>query len=158
MVKENKKQRKMFLKGFTMIELLVVMAILGVLAVVGVQSFRLSQAKSRDARRKSDLEQVQRALEMYVNDHKSYPTSDNGKILGTNWGGEFADSNGTIYMKELPKDPRGNPEYCYSSDTGNEYKLYAKLENSQDPKVGGPYSCNGVNDYNYGVSSPNTTP
>ncbi len=151
--------------GFTLIELLVVMAILGILATIGLSSFRTSQAKSRDAKRKSDLEQVQRALEMYFNDHGRYPTASNGKIvIGVKlltWGEDEmvdAEAAATVYLKELPKDPSGSLEYCYFSQTAPlGYKLYAKLENSQDPAVAGPYSC-GAGTYNYGVSSTNITP
>ncbi|MGB9706948.1 MAG: type IV pilin protein, partial [Microgenomates group bacterium] len=59
--------------GFTLIELLVAVAILGILATVGLGSFQSSQMKGRDARRKSDLSQIQKALEMYYNDKGAYP-------------------------------------------------------------------------------------
>lgn len=147
--------------GFTLIELLVVMTILGLLSTVGLVSFRTSQMKSRDSQRKSDLGQIQRALELYYNDYNAYPSSTEGKINvggALNWGDEFKDAKGTVYMKELPKDPTGNPEYCYMNFTSPvSYKIYAKLENSKDPKIGGPYTCAGTS-YNYGVASSNTTP
>lgn len=149
--------------GFTLIELIVVVAILGILATIGLTSFQTSQMKSRDTKRKSDLEQIQRALEMYMNDHSNYPTSVGGEIVvgdALDWGtAEFKDSEGTIYMKQLPGDPR-DQEYCYVYSAGPPitYKIYAKLENSEDPKVGGPYTCAGLNTYNYGVSSSNTSP
>lgn len=154
--------------GFTLIELLVVTVILGVLAAIGLITFQTSQMKSRDAKRKSDLEQVQRALEMYVNDYGNYPTSAGGKIVvgsALDWGtSEFKDSKETIYMKQLPKDPTGNPEYCYVYEAGPPvaYKIYAKLENSQDPRcLGGncatARAC-GTDTYNYGVASSNVTP
>lgn len=148
-------------KGFTLVELLVVMAIIGILSTLGLVSFRNAQPKSRDSRRKSDLEQVQRALEMYYNDYNDYPSSNGGAIqIGSTltWGvSEMKDSKGTIYMKELPKDPTGNPEYCYVY-INKSFKLYARLENTNDPVVGGPYSCGGVSIYNYGVASPNEKP
>lgn len=154
----NLKNRK---NGFTLIELLVVMAILGLLSTVGLNSFRHSQIRSRDARRKSDLEQVQRALEMYYNDYKDYPASVNGEIkVGSAipWGSEFKDAEDTVYMKELPNDPTGDPEYCYVYvSVPVSYKLYAKLEISEDPQTGGPYTCAGTTDYNYGVASANVT-
>ncbi len=149
--------------GFTLMELIVVMAILGLLATIGLNSFRSSQLKSRDGKRKSDLEQVQRALEMYHNDYGRYPDSSNGQIVinltAIAWGDEMRDAN-TLYMKELPKDPSGNPEYCYLFEAGPPagYKLYAKLENSQDPKRAGPYTCGGNSTYNYGVASSNLSP
>ena len=153
--------------GFTLIELLVVLAILAILAGIGLSTFRTSQVKSRDARRKSDLEQVQRALEAYMNDHNVYPNSLDGKIFVSSplvWENrvEFKDDKGTVYMKQMPQDPTGNPQYCYnavpSPTPATSYQLYAKLENNQDPQIGGPYSCGGISSYNYGVSSANTTP
>ncbi|RJR25462.1 type II secretion system protein [Candidatus Microgenomates bacterium] len=138
-------------KGFTLIELLVVIAILGILSVIGLSSFRASQAKARDAKRKSDLQQLQRALEMYFNDHRQYP-----EIQG-NWGSELRDGE-TIYMKLIPSDPTENPPYCYIlGPNGTSYQIYARLENTEDQNIGGPFTCN-AQEYNFGVSSSNTSP
>jgi len=150
-------------KGFTLIELLVVITILGIIAVVGLMSFQSSMKKARDAKRKSDLEQLQRVLEMYNNDTKSYPLSSSGMIVidGTafDWTTEpeIVDSKGTVYLKKLPKDPSTGVVYCYSSD-GISYAIYAILENLQDLKIAGPFTCNGINTYNYGVSSSDISP
>ena len=151
-------------KGFTLIELLVVIAILGVLATVGISSFRNSQIRARDAKRKSDLEQIQRALEMYFSDKRTYPTSvpaEGGTIGSVDWGGEFVDPDNTdtLYMKEVPQDPKSNPEYCYLYVASPlSYKIYARLENTEDPVAkGNIYTC-GANTYNYGVSSSNSRP
>lgn len=141
-------------KGFTLIEILVVMVILGIITTLAFGNYRVSQMKSRDAKRKADLGQIQRALEMYYNDKNVYP--DRLDLSDGN-NGLMDDPRGTIYMKELPVDPTGNPEYCYTS-SGAYYKIYAKLENEQDPRIGGPFSCGGVSDYNYGVASSNEKP
>jgi len=149
--------------GFTLIELLVVIAILGILATVGLGSFQSSQMKGRDAQRKSDLSQIQKALEMYYNDNGKYPLTAELQALlnsGSSW---TAASGQTIYMKTVPKGPRGE-SYCYESD-GTYYKLYAKLENMQDPMIEESgctsasskctCSCNGVGGYCYKVTSQN---
>lgn len=148
-----KKGNNSKIKGFTLIELLVVVVILGILAGIGLSTFQTSQAKGRDSRRKSDLEQIQRALEMYANDKGRYPDS-------LPFGEEWVDDKGTVYMKEVPVDPRGSesePGYCYQTEeSGKVYKIYANLENRQDPALGN-YTCGGES-YNYGVASSNTRP
>jgi len=149
-VVENKKT------GFTLIELLVVIAILGILATIGLGSFQSSQMKGRDAQRKSDLGQIQRALEMYYNDKGRYPD----KIPSS--GEEWADRGGALYMKSVPGDPRGG-DYCYETDlgVGTFYKLYAKLENIKDPAIEKTgcanclCSCGGQAGYCYKITSPN---
>jgi len=154
-IREINMKNMMKNSGFTLIELLVAIAILGILATVGLGSFQSSQMKSRDAQRKSDLSQIQKALEMYYNDNGKYPLTTELQTLlnsGSSWTGA---SGQTIYMKTVPKGPRGE-SYCYESD-GTYYKIYAKLENIRDPKIITPDSsiCHG---YNYGVSSSNATP
>ena len=60
-------------KGFTLIELLVVIAIIGLLATLAVVALNNARQKSRDARRISDIKQIQTALELYYNDEGNYP-------------------------------------------------------------------------------------
>jgi general secretion pathway protein G len=138
--------------GFTMIELIVVIAILGLLSTIGLVSFRTAQIKGRDAQRKSDLTQIQKALEIYYNDYGYYPTDD---YPGS---GSFTDTKGTLYIKEIPEDPRFGT-YPYSSD-GTFYILYARLENNQDPCFESGLckdyglTC-GDENCNYAVASPN---
>lgn len=116
--------------GFTLIELLVVVAILGILASVGMGQFFTAQKRGRDTQRKESLASVARALEMYYNDHKQYPPSP------LPWGGEFKDAKGTVYMKQLPKDPADNFQYYYQQGPGGtSFKLYAFLEHSEDPDI-----------------------
>jgi type II secretion system protein G len=139
--------------GFTLIELLVVITILGLLSTVGLGSFRSSQIKGRDAQRKHDLGQIQKALEMYFNDYGKYPSTGELPAGGVEW----EDAQGTLYMKSVPGDPRGG-SYCYESSDGTYYKLYAKLENENDPKIIDLPDSSACNDSNYGVSSTNTEP
>lgn len=60
-------------KGFTLIELLVVISIIGMLSTMAVVSMNSARQKSRDARRVADIKQIQLALELYYNEHDTYP-------------------------------------------------------------------------------------
>ncbi len=156
-------------EAFTLIELLIVIAILGILATIGIISFTSSQAKGRDAKRKTHLSQIAQALELYYNDKGKYPNVDaSGNIRGCGtdavntctWGASaFSNTTtGTIYMTELPTDPSSYRYYYIGTSSGTTYKLYAYLENSKDQSIiETDYSCGSVN-CNYGISSANTTP
>ncbi len=114
-------------KGFTLIELLVVISILGILAVLISGNFFTSLKKGRDTRRKADLEQVQRALELYYEDKKAYPITT---ALAFN--SPLTDPvSGKIYMQKVPNDPVSGKNYEYISASGSDYKLFACLENNQ---------------------------
>jgi len=173
-MKMNKRQKTKNKKlGFTLVELLVVMAILGILAVVTLGNFRTSQIKARDAQRKSDLRQISNALEAYYNDYAGYPDSDSSGMikacscgdgdLACTWNDpgqrEFCDENNTVYMSMVPGDPLSDPShsYCYYSE-GNLYRLYAILENENDPEATLDVPCGVISNYNFGISSANTSP
>lgn len=170
-------------KGFTLIELIVVIGIIAILSAMIITILNpLEQfAKARDAQRKSDLSQVQKALEQYYQDTGSYPASTNAfNIIGLNsgtisWG--TSSVNNWPYMNLLPQDPDNSRTYVYYS-TGQSYWLYTSLERGmKDPQacnkgnactsLGGSgtptqNSCskggnNGII-CNYGISSPNTAP
>lgn len=128
-------------KGFTLIELLVVIMILGILAALITGNFFTSLKKGRDAKRKADLEQIQRALEMYYEDKKTYPTFSfpfGSKLCETATCGV----NEKVYMQKVPDDPISGKDYEYSqpSGTGSDYKIFACLENNQQVL---PYSSSG---------------
>lgn len=111
-------------KGFTLIELLIVIMILGVLAALITGNFFTSLKKGRDARRKGDLEQIQRALELYYEDKKTYPPA-------LTFGSVLSDPvSGQIYMQKVPNDPISGKVYEYLSTDGTDYKLFACLENN----------------------------
>jgi general secretion pathway protein G len=128
--------RKLF--GFTLLELLVVMAIIGILAAIGIASYGTVQSKARDARRKSDLENVARALEMYRNDVGNYPDAAELVFNGSVFKHPTATPD-VIYMQKTPKETRGGYGYLYEpfdiGGTFKGYRLYARLENLEDAKV-----------------------
>jgi len=156
--KKNSKlttQNLQLISGFSLIELILAMAIISILSVALWGNFFSSIIKGRDSRRKQDLESISKALELYYYDFKAYPTGL------PSWGQSFSHptKGSIIYMQKLPTDPiYPKYSYCYTSTDGTYYKLYANLENTSDPKLlPALVSCNGVN-YNYGISSSNTTP
>jgi type II secretion system protein G len=166
---------KMKNQGFTLIEIIVVMLIIGLLAALGIGSFTSSQIKSRDARRKSDLRQIANALEIYYNDYGNYPLGTNGMIMGCgsggvqqcNWGETFSATPvgggaEVVYMVQMPEDTQSHA-YYYVSDRSS-YQLYARLENlldrdipkdnEEDPMVYQSTDC-GIATCNFGVPSSN---
>lgn len=148
--------------GFTLIELLVVMAIIGILTALGVGNFRSVRAKARDAKKKSDLSQIAKAVEAYYNDHRQFPIGLWGKIIckqpniPCDWGSEFSDDNGTIYSARLPKDSRADYYYVYIG-AGPSFSMYAHLENDNDPSIIDLTGnlCSPNDDCNYRITSTN---
>lgn len=158
-------------KGFTLVELLLVVGILGTLTVAILMNFNpLEQVrKGRDAQRKADLATLQRALEIYHNDNNAYPGSTADykiSISGWNWGGSWSP-----YMQKTPKDPISAKTYRYVSvSNGQGYRVYANLERGgKDPQacssgtacpnVPSGVTCGSSSDIcNYGVTSSNTDP
>lgn len=63
-------------KAFTLIEILIVIAIIGILSSVILVSLNRAREKARDANRLSDMHQMQVALELYYDSFGSYPNSD----------------------------------------------------------------------------------
>lgn len=104
-------------KGFTLIELLVVIAIIGLLSTLAVVALNNARQKSRDARRISDIKQIQTALELYYNEDGAYPA------LVTP--GEALTLDATTYMNIVPSNPEPHndgptgEECCVDSDTCN---------------------------------------
>lgn len=61
-------------KGFTIVELLIVIVVIGILATLVIVTFTGIQQKARDSKRKTDLGAVQAALESYYSSNNTYPT------------------------------------------------------------------------------------
>ncbi len=159
-LKEKKLQ-----KGFSLIEIMIVVAIIAVLILVGILAYQQSLLKGRDAKRKSDLAKWQRMLEDYINDSVCYPE---GMACGSTAGKSFEG-----YLSEIPCDPINNIQYNYlytyeeGSGCNKYFKVFARLESEKDPIItqlgcdsseecpsGG---CGPECHYNYWVGSPNVT-
>lgn len=113
--------------GFTLVELLIVIAIIGLLTGMIVISTRHIKAKARDAQRVSDINSISTALTLYHNDYNAYPIFD-GHITGDDVLSISLEGAGT--MKSVPADPlnTGNYRYYYQGADGTDYYLEYYLE------------------------------
>lgn len=121
-------------KGFTLIELLVVIAIIALLSTLAVVALGSAREKARDAKRLSDIKQVQTALELYYTDKSDYPAGTDlvlgGSSAGCLGGGGFAGSGCTVteYMGQVPANPTPNgADYKYTKGTAT-YSITFSLE------------------------------
>src|SRR5690348_11638976 len=107
-------------QGFTLIEIMVVILILGLLATLVVQSLRGATDKAKRTKAMADIAELKTALDRYYIDNGSYPSTEQGlQALVSPPGQGGADPDG--YIRRVPNDPWNNP-YVYSSD-GNTYAL-----------------------------------
>jgi type II secretion system protein G len=136
--------------GFTLVELLVVIAIIGLLSSVVLVSLNNSRAKARDARRITDLKQIQTALELYYDTSGQYPLPSRGSGVWSGHCPSYGDADDYIpdltpnYIASLPRDPKYDESYycyLYKSD-GKDYALIT--HNTMETICGGDpsASCN----------------
>ncbi|MFA4996193.1 MAG: prepilin-type N-terminal cleavage/methylation domain-containing protein [Patescibacteria group bacterium] len=163
-------------KGFTLIELLVVITIIGILATVIIINVSKARAKASDARRKSDISQIAKAIKMFYTEKGEYPHNpsqdtvhlgrDNSASASSNWGWLGGDNYLKPYLNILPTDPINKssppPQHIYyynARDTKNTtllggpynwFSIYAtSLENTGDSQT-----CSGGNRFTVGYSQP----
>ena len=120
-------------RGFTLIELLVVIAIIGILSSIVLASLNSARQKGRDARRVSDIQQLQLALELYYDANSQYPTALDTAHLVT-----------PGYISSIPSDPSGTAAtpipYKYAGlggTTCTSYHIGATLEGTTNNVLNG---------------------
>lgn len=134
------KSRKKLNRGFTLVELLIAISLIGILTgvLLAVLNPRGIQAKARDSQRISDLSKVKVALELYFADNRSYPIYNDFyalRLLAPPFG--LLDSK---YINKLPVDPKNSSAACipgvtwrdygYISIDGKKYVLATNMETS----------------------------
>jgi general secretion pathway protein G len=101
-------------QGFTLIELMVVIVILGILAGVVVPRIMDNPDKARVAKAKHDITALESALDLYRLDNYAYPTTDQGLEALVNKPSDAKNWKEGGYIKKLKKDPWQN-DYLYMS-------------------------------------------
>ena len=139
-------------EGFTLTELLVVVAIVGLLLVLAAGVFVRQIAKGNDSRRKADLNRIKIAVEEYEKDHDCYPSAASMVSCGTGSGIAVHP-----YLSNVPCDPRTKQPYYYEMDTSSScpkwFRLYTNLENTKDSQYIQNIGPNGL--YSFYISSEN---
>ncbi len=110
--------------GFTLIELMVVILIIGLLATIVVQSLRGATEKAKRTKAEADIAELKTALDRYYLDNGQYPTTEQGLqalVTAPTSGPVPANYEDGGYVQQIPLDPWGHA-YVYQSD-GNSYVL-----------------------------------
>lgn len=134
--------------GFTLVELIIVIAVIGILAGVALVNIPNLQKRARDSQRLADLRQLQNILEKEINSVSVYPSSnENFEIKDHPWGSLWNE-----HSYRVPKDPLPSQKYVYVSD-GQTYQLYANFEDLRAfPNFACPTACGPDGRYNAGIA------
>ena len=135
-------------KGFTLIEFLILTAIIALVVVVALWGMNSARQKARDARRLAVIQQVQAALNLYFYDFNAFPAPVNQPVAigsGSDCSSEKCLSisagrgvsnivSGTAYMSLIPADPstNGNDSKCSNSSTSVCNYSYQSIEPDND--------------------------
>ncbi len=128
--------------GFTLVELLIVIAIIGILSTMAVVNLSAAKSKARDAQRIQDIKAIQIALELYYADNDRYPSSqDCGSVGATNpdhnWCNSVQTLSGGHWIKHIginaldqyfatePIDPLPDPSATHQPVDGGTYFYFS---------------------------------
>lgn len=134
--------------GFSLIELLVSIAVIATIISLALPNFLGARIRARDARRKGELQQFKTALQLYYSDYAAYPADSGGPMYGVVKGCGAAGATScpcsgtvdfaaggsgcdTVYMSKLPSE-FGTSMYYWQKNSGADFCLKVALENNSD--------------------------
>jgi len=120
--------------AFTLIELLIVVAIIGILAAIAVPNFLNAQLRANIAKVDSDMRTISQAMEMYILDNGSYPGDHDLDNFFNQENGQFRLTSPIAYISSLPQDPFINLKLNNTRNFGNS-NAYAN-DGRQDYEMG----------------------
>lgn len=141
-------------RGFTLLEVLVSATIIAVLTAIGIVSYSSVNKRSRDVKRKSDIEQIRSALEMYRADTGAYPALGSGSWVNA---AGLSTSLVSTYMPAVPAEPDSTKYYYYRAiATSGVYSSYCVCGNLETITSGSQTTCTVALQTNcdYGLKSP----
>lgn len=124
-------------KGFTIVELLIVIVVIAILAAISIVAYNGIQQRGRDSQRQSDVKTIAKALELYYIDNGRYPPGNGSTTINPGWSttadASWANLRSILvpkYISDLPSDPISTPNvsvqgsgynYAYFADQGGYY-------------------------------------
>ena len=156
--------------GFTLIELLIVITIIAILSAIALVAYTSFIKNARDAKRKTDANFIQTALEQYHADQHKYPVSGSGECPATEdedgklkFGCSLTSTDGSKkYLSTMPQDSISTngayqytplPSECDNETTDcNSYCLFMQMENSSNGKT--VSGCAVSSPHNFSITRP----
>ena len=137
-------------RGFTLVEVLIVIGVIAVLAGITVISYNGTQARARDAKRKTDITSIAKAMELYYDDNGRYPPATGSTAINASWAASIDPSWTTLNnlmvganaIDSLPVDPRNSPtgsSVLTSNKSNQSYAIYVNASNYCGSEVGQMY-------------------
>lgn len=130
-------------RGFSLIEIMVVVVILGILAALVVPKIMNRPDEARKVKAKQDVMAIQNALELYKLDNGFYPSTEQGlNALVSKPTTSPSPQNWTHYLQSLPKDPWGKPYYYLNPGQHSDVDVYTpgpggqSGEDNSDAEIG----------------------
>ena len=127
------------LTGFTLIEMLVVMGAIAIFTTMAMVAFGAVRSRQRDAQRMANMDQLAKAMELYVNANSKYPTQCGGLVVSTCDLSTFLPGISSLKDPSKPveacdpADFESPCEYAFGQITDDDYVVYFSRECKLDP-------------------------